>query len=62
MSLSNFLPHNLTNDSEAKQRFIQEVQAASALDHNNICTIHEINETDDGQMFIAMAYYDGETL
>jgi len=57
-----FLPPELTFDPEAKDRFIHEAQAASALDHNNICTIHEIGETDDGQMFIAMACYEGETL
>ena len=43
------LPPDLTRDETAKQRFLQEAQAASALDHPNICTIHEINETDDGQ-------------
>ena len=57
-----FLPPELTRDEDAKQRFIHEAQAASALDHPNICIIHEIGETDDGQMFIAMAYYDGKTL
>ncbi len=57
-----FLPPELTRDAEAKERFIQEAQAASALDHNNICTVYEINETDDGQMFISMACYKGETL
>ncbi|HEX9975093.1 MAG TPA: protein kinase [bacterium] len=57
-----FLPTSLTADDEAKERFIQEAQAASALDHPNICTIYEINETDEGQMFIAMAYYGGEIL
>jgi len=57
-----FLPPDLTRDPEAKERFIQEAQAASALDHPNICNIHEIDETEDGQMFICMAYYDGETL
>jgi serine/threonine protein kinase len=57
-----FLPPDLTRDEEAKRRFIHEAQAASALDHNNICNIHEIGETDDGQMFIAMACYEGETL
>jgi serine/threonine protein kinase/tetratricopeptide (TPR) repeat protein len=57
-----FLPPEFSRDPEAKQRFIHEAQAASALDHNNICTIHEIGETDDGQMFIAMACYEGETL
>jgi serine/threonine protein kinase/Tfp pilus assembly protein PilF len=57
-----FLPPELTRDPEAKERFIQEAQAASALDHPNICTIHEIDETEDGQMFIVMACYEGETL
>ena len=62
-----FLPPELTRDEEARQRFIQEAQAASALDHPNICTIYEIDNyagdgTRDAQLFIAMAYYDGETL
>lgn len=57
-----FLPTELTRDEEAKARFVHEAQAASALDHPNIYTIHEINMTDDGQMFIVMAYYEGETL
>jgi TolB-like protein len=57
-----FLPLELTSDEEAKKRFIHEAQAASALQHNNICTIHEIDETPDGQLFISMDYYEGETL
>ncbi len=57
-----FLPFDLTRNAEAKERFIQEAQAASALDHPNICTIYEIDETDDGRMFIAMACYQGETV
>ena len=56
------LPPDLTKDATAKQRFLQEAQAASALDHPNICTIHEINETDDGQLYLVMAHYEGETL
>ena len=56
------LPPELTRDETAKQRFLQEAQAASALDHPNICTIHEINETPDGQLYLVMAYYEGETL
>ncbi|MBV6504888.1 MAG: Serine/threonine-protein kinase PknD [Syntrophorhabdaceae bacterium] len=57
-----FLPPDLTRNSAAKQRFIQEACAASALDHPNICTIHEFDETVDGQLFIVMAYYDQESL
>ncbi len=56
------LTADLTRDETAKQRFLQEAQAASALDHPNICTIYEINETDDGQLYLVMAYYEGETL
>jgi TolB-like protein/Tfp pilus assembly protein PilF len=57
-----FLPPELTRDPEAKTRFIQEAQAASALDHANICGIHEIDETADGQLFISMTLCEGETL
>jgi len=57
-----FLPPHLTTSEEEKQRFIHEAKAASALQHNNICTIHEINETEDGQIFICMDYYEGKTL
>ena len=56
------LPPDLTRDATAKQRFLQEAKAASALDHPNICTIHEINETGDGQLYLVMAHYEGETL
>ena len=56
------LPPDLTRDETAKQRFLQEAQAASALDHPNICTIYEINETHDGQLYLVMAYYEGETM
>jgi eukaryotic-like serine/threonine-protein kinase len=56
------LPPEFTRDPVAKQRFIHEARAASALDHQNICNVHDIGETDDGQIFIVMAYYEGETL
>ena len=56
------LPPDLTRDEIAKQRFLQEAKDASALDHPNICTIFEINETDDGQLYLVMAHYEGETL
>ena len=57
-----FLPPHLSWHEEARERFVREAQAASALNHDNICTIHEIDETDDGRLFISMAYYEGETL
>lgn len=57
-----FLVPELTADDEARKRFLNEAQAASALDHPNICNIHEISETGDGQIFICMAYYVGENL
>jgi serine/threonine protein kinase/tetratricopeptide (TPR) repeat protein len=57
-----FLPPESTRDPEAKARFIHEAKAVSALDHPNVCVIHEIDETEDGQMFLAMARYEGETL
>ncbi|MEN8007890.1 MAG: protein kinase [Candidatus Krumholzibacteriota bacterium] len=57
-----FLPPESTRDPHAKARFIHEAKAASALDHPNVCVIHEIDETDDGQLFLAMACYEGETL
>lgn len=57
-----FLTHDLSTNTEAKERFVLEAKAASALDHPNIGTIYEINETDDGLLYIAMAYYEGNTL
>ena len=54
-------PH-LSRDKEAIARFVHEAKAASALDHSNIGTIHDIDETADGQTFIVMACYEGETL
>ena len=56
------LPPDLTRDDAAKQRFLQEAKAASALDHPNICNIHEINEAPDGELYLVMAHYEGETL
>ena len=57
-----FLPPSLSSDQQAKDRFIHEAKAASGLDHPNIATVHEIAETGDHQLFIAMGYYPGETL
>ncbi|MCH7783684.1 serine/threonine protein kinase [candidate division KSB1 bacterium] len=56
-----FLPEDLLRDKTAKERFTQEAKSASKLDHPNICTIHAVEEVDD-RLFIAMAYYEGETL
>jgi tetratricopeptide (TPR) repeat protein/class 3 adenylate cyclase len=57
-----FLPPAMSADDRAKARFLLEARAAAALDHRNVCTIHEIGETEDGHLFIAMPYYEGETL
>ena len=56
-----FLPPEWTYDPQAKERFVHEAQAAAALDHSNICTVHEIDEA-DGRMFISMAFVAGESL
>jgi len=57
-----FLPREYSLDSEARERFLREAQAASILDHPNICTIHEIGETEKGQSYIIMSFCEGETL
>jgi len=64
-----FLPSHLAADDAARARLIREARAASALDHPNIAVVHEIGTTDatpgdpeGGRLFIAMAYYQGETL
>ena len=57
-----FLPQQWSHDESAKQRFVREAQAASATQHPNICTIHDIETADDGQLFIVMAFYEGPTL
>ncbi|HEX2867433.1 MAG TPA: protein kinase [Ignavibacteriales bacterium] len=56
------LPESFIQDEQSKKRFINEAETASSLQHNNICTIHEIDEMADGGLFIVMDYYEGETL
>jgi len=57
-----FIAPEIHRDAAVRQRFLDEARAASALDHPNICTIHEIAETADGRVFIVMAAYEGESL
>ena len=56
-----FLPPELTRDAEAKKRFLHEAQAAAALEHPNICAVHEIDEWEE-QFFIVMGYVEGQSL
>ena len=57
-----FLPPDLTRDPDAKRRLLQEARTASALQHKNICVVYDIDETDEGQMFISMECIEGQTL
>ena len=56
-----FLPLHAMASKEERTRFEHEAQAAAGLEHPNICTVHEINES-DGQTFIVMAYVEGQSL
>lgn len=56
-----FLPPELSRDDDARRRFLHEARAASSLQHENICTIHEIEETEE-HVFIAMEYIEGQSL
>ncbi len=56
-----FLRSDLLEDEEHRERFLREAQAAAALDHSNICTVHEIDEV-EGKTFIAMAFIEGPTV
>lgn len=57
-----FLPPETAVDARDKERFLREARSASALDHPNIGVIHGLEETEDGRLFIVMAYYEGQTL
>jgi serine/threonine-protein kinase len=57
-----FLPAELTRDPSARQRFLREAQAVAQLDHPNVATIYEIGETEGGRTFLALAFYEGESL
>jgi serine/threonine-protein kinase len=56
-----FMPPEMTRDTEAKERFIREAQAAAALSHPHICTIYEVDE-EEGQSFISMEYVEGASI
>jgi serine/threonine-protein kinase len=55
------LPPEVNRDRKAKERFLREAKAAAAVDHPNICTVHDVGES-DGRLYIVLTYYEGETL
>lgn len=57
-----FLPREWSQDPVARRQLLREARAAAALDHPNVCPVYEVGETGDGQMFLVMALYEGETL
>src|ERR1051326_2791854 len=56
------LPRDFLKDSDRQRRFEQEARAASTLSHQNVCTVYEVGETEDGRHYIVMEYVEGETL
>ncbi|MDF2774566.1 MAG: hypothetical protein K0S86_4066, partial [Geminicoccaceae bacterium] len=57
-----FMRADYAVDDTAAARFLREARSVAALDHPNICTIHEVGESEDGHLFLAMSHYTGETL
>ncbi len=57
-----FLPPDPVRNSADRKHLLREAQAASSLDHKNIATVHAVEEAEDGQLFIVMAYYEGVSL
>jgi serine/threonine-protein kinase len=57
-----FLPADIGRDPSARKRFRREAQAAAQLDHPNVASIYDMGETEGGRMFLALAFYEGETL
>ncbi|MEA2560470.1 MAG: eukaryotic-like serine/threonine-protein kinase [Acidobacteriota bacterium] len=57
-----FLPADLCRDQSARRRFLREAQAVALLDHPNVATIHDTGESEGGRVFLALAFYEGETL
>jgi tetratricopeptide (TPR) repeat protein len=55
------LPPEVSRDRQAKKRFLREARAASAVDHPNLCTVHDVGES-DGRLYIVLSFYEGETL
>ena len=56
------LPPEWGGSAASRERFLREARIISALDHPNICTLHDIGETEDGRLYLVMSYYGGETL
>src|SRR5665213_3229371 len=56
------LQSSISSDKAARERFLREARAASAIDHPNLCTIHAVEETPDGSLLLVMALYRGQTL
>ncbi|MGO9108099.1 MAG: protein kinase domain-containing protein [Thermoguttaceae bacterium] len=57
-----FLPPELANDPERRQRFLLEAKAASALNHPHVCVVYDVGETEDGRLYIAMEFVEGDSL